>query len=253
MNDEYEPFEEQFDCQVPSGIGIEAVTRRTLQKLVENRQTETQIGAHYVNAFCTLLLQADDQSCLALVAQLQARGASNDRIADQLIAEAARDLGARWDNDVLSFSQVSLGMSTLLLVNSALRSLSDNAAITNNRQVLFATLSHQAHTLGIALAAEAFRQRGWDTVLQLGASAADILAEVGRAEAELVGFTAGRQSSLEQLLVLARQIQNLPHAPQVIIGGIAAVSGANRPSAIDDITVIHSVEHALQVAEAMVP
>ncbi|OSQ42468.1 cobalamin B12-binding domain-containing protein [Marivita geojedonensis] len=251
MDREAHHSKDDVDCQVSKETGIEAVARRTLKALVEGRKAKASVGVSYVRAFCTFLLSADEQSCLRLVAQLQERGASHDLIADQLIAEAARELGARWDKDELSFAEVSLGISTLLMVNAAVRSVSEPATITKNRRVMFATLPHQAHTLGIGLAAEVFRQRGWDISVHLRLPKPDIIDEVRRTEADLVGFTAGRKRSLDELIVVAAQIQSLPHSPRVMIGGIAAVSSVTQTNGMDDITIVESVEHALKLAEEL--
>lgn len=251
MNFDNDQAGAQEDCRVANATSIESVAYRTLKALSESKKRQAVIGEAHLRAFCSLLLKADSQACLDLVAVLRGRGERYEVIVDCLVSRAARELGARWDNDVLSFTQVSVGISTLLAVNAALRSTSDNAAITRPEQILFATLPHQTHTLGIGLASEAFRQRGWDTKLCFRLSEADILDEVICSKADLVGFTAGRTTSLSQLIMVVRQLQQLPNPPHVMLGGIAAVSNAEEVNGIECVTVIESLEHALKVAEAL--
>lgn len=202
------------------------LARLALQRLArsrENRRTDLSPASEQeVRAFVALLLSSDVTGAVRIVRRLEVLGASHTLIADGLLSAAARALGRSWEDDELSFLDVSLGISTLFRVNALLRSGSHTVSTTDGPRAMFVTLPGQAHTLGIILAAEAFRRDGWEIDLRLDASPAEVLDAAVRQDVFLVGFTAGRDASIREIADLTRQLKAHPRPPVILLGGVAA-------------------------------
>lgn len=167
-------------------------------------------GANYANAFCCLLINGSATDCLKMITKRESQGLRYEALVDRVFAPAARILGQKWNNSDLSFSEVSNGISTLLLVNAKLRTQTAPVPAGVPKHVLFGTLPHQAHTLGIILAAEAFRWQHWDVEMMLNAVNDRAIDYVSRSQVGLVGVTAGREGSVEPILSLCDRLSQLP-------------------------------------------
>lgn len=175
-----------------------------------------------MHLFIDALLAGDAEKGFALVERQRLNGRSYQMIAESLFADAARHIGASWSADELSLVEVSVGTSTLLRINSMARRAFKKPRGFSRGLVVFASLPRQAHTLGLILATEAFRQKGIDVELMLGCEADEIIREVRACEARLVGLTAGCHDSLADVLVLAKKLKDFPDPPAILVGGSAA-------------------------------
>lgn len=221
-----------------ASCSVTNLARLALQRLArsrENRRTDLDpVSEQEVRAFVALLISSDIKGAVRIIRRLEALGAKHTLIADGLLAAAARALGKRWEDDELSFLDVSLGISRLFRVNALLRSDSHPISTADARRAMFVTLQGQAHTLGIILAAEAFRREGWEVDLRLEASKEEVLDAAVRQAVFLVGFTAGRGASLSEIADLTKHLKALPSPPVILLGGVApneSESATDRTSA----------------------
>jgi methanogenic corrinoid protein MtbC1 len=182
-----------------------------------------------------------------MIAKLEALGLCYETLVDEVFAPAARKLGQKWNTNDLSFSEVSTGISTLLLVNAILRSQTAPVAAGSRNHVLFVTLPHQAHTLGIILAAETFRRRQCEVDMMLNATTDSLVDYVSESQVGLIGMTAGREDSIEAIFSLCDRLSKLPRPPVVLLGGAAAQAGRGKYP--ESCIRVDNVENALRHAE----
>ena len=201
-----------------------------------------------IPAFTDALIRGDLDTARHERLRLAKDGASYERIADTLIAGAARNLGLRWEKNRLSFVQVTLGISELLRINAELRRQTRGLFLSEGSLALFATLQGQAHTLGIVLAAEAFRQHGWDVEMILDSSIEEIFAEAQESRPVLIGLTAGRDDRLSDVSTLLARLKTLRPAPKTILGGHAVADTGILAHIRDVDEVVMSIEDALVAA-----
>jgi hypothetical protein len=230
------------------GLAREAIHRMSTGQGARRKASSATLSGEDMERFLEILVRGDIPAGLALVEARLEHSRSYVAVADGLFTSAARELGARWEDDRLSFFAVGVGISSLLAINSMARRDHGLPSAGTNGQVLFATLAPQAHTFGAILAAEAFRQSDYEVALLLGSDADTILDEISTFKVPLVGFTAGRSDRLADIRALARHLKALPNPPAILLGGNAAgnAHGMLDEGSID--CIAHSIDEALDFA-----
>jgi MerR family transcriptional regulator, light-induced transcriptional regulator len=183
----------------------------------------TDITPEDLEGFAKLVLSQDEDAAYASVQALLARGVAVDKIFIDLLGRTARHLGELWDDDLCSFSDVTIGLGRLQRV---LRELSPAlgqsvAHPSQGRRVLLLPSPGEQHTFGLVMVAEFFRRAGWDVTggaWGAGANAADLV----RTEwFDAIGFSLGSETHLSQL---ANSIAAVRHATcnrhlAILVGG----------------------------------
>lgn len=211
---------------------------------------ETRFSVNFVRAFAALLLEDRYDVAERLMLRLCAGRKSYIEIADTLLAGVARSLGTRWEADEVSFADVTLVMGNLLRLRRALSEADVNAtADGRGATVLFAALPDQSHTLGLTLAAEAFRRDGWSVKLLLNAPADEIVDHAKTRRPDMIGLTAGRHERLQDITEIAGRLKGLPSCGPILLGGHAAEAFSTRGAKALVDAVVTDIEGALRFAQ----
>ncbi len=199
-------------------LAAEVVHR--LVTLRDNRQVyvERAPDARQLSEFCDALLHPAPESALEFVANLQAQGISRQTLRFGLIAGAARLLGERWDRDEVNFMDVTVATGHLYAVMRAVSADlgTRRTPIRPERRALFASVPGETHTLGVTLAADAFRDAGWEIELKLAESHDSLVQHADQGRPLVIGLSLSTKAHLPDLirLVLALRIV----APSAIVG-----------------------------------
>ncbi|MEO1309347.1 MAG: cobalamin-dependent protein [Pseudomonadota bacterium] len=127
----------------------------------------------------------------AFVLKLIGRGVPRDAVLTDLLAVAARNIGARWEADLVTFVDVSVAMTRIHhVLRTATRMTPGWPAGAGGRSVLLGVLCEDTHIFGLALVADAFRNAGWRVSYRPDASAADLAKETRRKPYDAVGLSA---------------------------------------------------------------
>lgn len=182
------------------------------------------ISQNEIAAFCDVLVQPTAAAALDFLHGLQDRGIPRDTIIHGYIAGAARMLGARWDADRTSFFDVAVGTGHLYALMRSLPSARPDglSALPVRRNALFASVPGETHNIGITIAADTFREAGWDIDLQLDLDFAALTDHVRRTEPAIIGLSLsseGRLADLVRLVVALRLLR-----PAAIIGVAPALA-----------------------------
>jgi methanogenic corrinoid protein MtbC1 len=176
-----------------------------------------------VKHFATLVLSHEEEVAFANVQSLRARGVSVENIYADLLAPTARYLGELWDDDLCSFTDVTVGLGRLQRVlrelSSALGSSVDHPP--QGRRVLLLPGPGEQHTFGLVMVAEFFRHAGWDVTGGAWAVAADAAALVSAEWFDVVGFSLGAESHVPALAasILAVRQAACNRSLTVLVGG----------------------------------
>lgn len=181
-----------------------------------------------IDEFSALLVAGDFPAAEAMLHQLTARRPDYAQIADGLLSLAARRLGRGWDEDRLSFADVTVAISQIFRLNQMFRQRHVPLSRPEGRLAVFATLPGQQHNLGLVLAAEAFRRAGWEVDLRLDTPADEIVALTKRLRPDLIGLTTSRQDRDHQLAALTEDLRALPNSIRIMLGGSGAQRLADR-------------------------
>lgn len=210
-----------------------------------------------VHAFAHNSLNEDPVKMLALVEQYLADGHSVEAIYINLLAPAARYLGAEWEGDNCDFVDVTMG---LWRIQEVLRDLTARMppkarAFDGKRTALFSTMVGDQHSFGALMIAECFQRSGWYTDALIDPLQSDLTHKVANTYFDLLGLTISNSQSPDTLSQLIKGLRSVSKNPDIIImigGGeindnpqLVEQSGADA-SALD-------ATQALKVAGELVP
>ena len=250
-------FESKRQTFAPEAVQALAgdVLRRLAANLNKNDSADdTMITAKSVDEFCDVLVQPETAPAREFIEARRAEGVTKMGVYLGYISSAARRLGERWDDDELSFLEVTIGTGHLYALMRALRA--ENGPLprvpNSRRAAMFATVPGEDHGIGITVAAEVFREKDWEIDLQIGTSFDALVAHVERTGPRIIGLSIssdGRLDTLARLVVALRLA--LPHT---IIGVAAAggMTGSRIPKLADIDLVFESAEAAIGQLEQQI-
>jgi methanogenic corrinoid protein MtbC1 len=206
---------------------VEALARAAIARLASETAQRSGSGTELVpdgviDAFCRLLVTGEYAAAEAMIRRLTVHRQNYAQIADGFLSEAARRLGRRWEDDTLSFADVSVAVAHIFRLNQAFRQRNVPLVRGGESMALFATIPGQPHNLGLVLAAEAFRGEGWRVDLRLDTPAREIVDMAQRVRPKLIGLTISREDKRHQLAHLIISLRALPVSFRIMLGGRGA-------------------------------
>lgn len=207
----------------PSALSALAqeVVKRVAVNLNATLPTAILPSSEEIDALCEALFAPDESAAIALIEQAQRKGASYDALYRFYLAEASRRLGTWWDEDKVSFYCVTIAAGRIYAILRILR-LQRHLPIGDlRRAAMFVGVPGENHTLGITIAADMARDRGWDIELFLGHSHDELVAVLTDRETSLIGLSASTRRSLPAVLklIIALRISK-PKAKILVCGPI---------------------------------
>jgi methanogenic corrinoid protein MtbC1 len=192
---------------------------RTLAKEVLRRVAQqvpqiplvTHRGSHdEIERLCLALTSKDRDAPTRFISKLKAEGVTPETIYLTYLAGAARLLGEWWDDNRVSFVDVTIGTSRIYSIMRGMSHLFVTDEQPQNRAAVFAAVPGEIHTLGVSMAADLFRKDGWDIELLVGLSHDELIAEIARSRPRLIGLSSsGHHSSLAlAMLVVGLRVSN---------------------------------------------
>lgn len=176
------------------------------------------------DVFCNALISDDSDAAMAMIRQEKRDGLSLEAIYLGTLSDAARRLGEMWEDDNLSFLQMSVAAGRIFAIMRHMRSqIVSPTRDATVRQALFATVPGELHTLGVTMAADMFRDRGWEIDLRTAYEHEELLASITDRPYRIIGLSAGHPSTMLALtrLVVALRITH-PQAHIIVSGRIVA-------------------------------
>lgn len=191
---------------------------------------DVEVDPASVEDFCTTLLGYSAEAALNFIADRRAEGCDLETIYLGYIAAAARELGARWEDDRISLFDVTIGTGHLYALMRALRA--ENGSVESEfdalRHALFATVPGEDHAIGITIAADMFRAEGWEIDLQTGTDHISLLAHAEASKPRVIGLSLTTERALDALVRLVVAFRLV--LPRSIIG--VAAGGTVDPDRI---------------------
>lgn len=184
-----------------------------------------------VQAFCEALLAPDADAALNLIRQQRHDGVSLEVVYRGTLAAACRHLGEMWEDDRVSFLQLSVAAGRIYEIMRWLRRQipQPDAKDALQHHALFATVPGEANPIGLAVSADLFRNRGWEIELRTGLDHDALIAGLEGRHYRVICLSAGDAQLIVPLtrLVVALRITH-PEARIVVCGPVVtAVPGLN--------------------------
>lgn len=166
---------------------------------VEPRPEPAEIGR-----LCEALMSDDEMAAPDLILEARRQGMSADMICLGFIAGAARLMGEWWEQDRIGFVEVTLAASRMYALLRGLRDVFPSLADDDSgpTRVCFISTPGETHTLGVTMAADVFRRRGWQIDLLKGYAHDDLIRHVAQKSYTVFGISAGSERMLLPLIRL---------------------------------------------------
>ena len=207
----------------------QSVTARSRQPMRETWKPD----AEQLRSFVWLLVDRDDTLAPSYVESLIQLGVGLDCIHTNLLAEAARQLGALWECDDADFASVTLGLLRLHRLLHVLDSrFTDDgctqrlrAPLAAKRIVLMPTIGEQ-HGFGLAMVAQFFRRAAWEVDIEQPASLGDLRALLSSNWFDVIGFSMSLVENLPRLRIAIEVARQSSRNPQIgiMVGGSVFVA-----------------------------
>lgn len=204
----------------------------------------TGINDASVDAFCDALIDPTPDAALEFIERRRAEGVTRQGVYLGYVGAAARRLGERWEGDLLSFADVTIGSGHLYALMRAMRAErpTKQPPYDARRRALFATVPSEHHSVGITVAANLFRDAGWEIDTQVGRDHNELLAHVERTRPQIIGLSLSTENRFGALVRLVVAMRIVMH--DAIIG-VAPAANLNSERILDLVDIDLLFEDAL--------
>lgn len=197
-----------------------------------------------IDELARALMEPDAEAGIAFIDRVRERGASVETVYIAYLAGAAKTLGIWWEDDIVSFTEVTAATGHIYAVMRGLKPMfKPSVAVPAQPSAFFTAVPGETHLLGVSMAADLFRKSGWDIVLKQDLDHDEIVQYVVGAGIPFIGLSAGGEHCLAPLgrLIVALRI-SAPNTAIMVSGAILETSyGAVKslgvdvlPSSMDD-------------------
>lgn len=202
------------------------------------RNSETPVLLEeQIKEFSLLLIKHEFHKVEDYVTSLRNRGATTETLYLDLFSPVANYLGYMWDEDLCSFTEVTIGVGRL---QELLREISsevryqENTSEEKNRRILLTPIPGEQHTFGMSMLIEFFYRAGWEVWGWPGVSERNLMQLVKNEWFHIVGISMYAQIHQDALIHTISDIRVASRNPNinVMVGGYAFTSN---PELIDTV------------------
>ena len=210
-------------AQLARVIEGEIIPRLMLAHIAAHREAseESAIGPRTLEAFARMALTGEASALEAYVETLVEGGVALEDVYLDLLIPVARRLGDDWNEDVISFTDVTVGLSRLQQVVRAFALRLPAGADPGAPSACFATAPGEQHTFGLMLLEDGFRRAGWRTQLDVSARRDTAVEAVADGWFDVFGLSAVSDVEADTLAAAIREVRRASRNPAlfVMVGG----------------------------------
>ena len=207
-------------------IESEIIPRLMLAHAAETRPTAAPdrpaVGPRTLESFVRMSLARDAQALCGFIDTLMEGGLPLEEVYTHLLIPCARRLGEGWEDDTLSFTDVTVALSRL---HQVLRALSwrvpSPAPAEGARAVCFSPYPGSQHTFGLAVLEDGFRRAGWRTWLDPHAAIDDAEETLAADWFDVWGLSVTCDTPVAPIAALVARVRAASRNPDlfVMVGG----------------------------------
>lgn len=226
-----ELIREVFSTQLPSLIEeierkVDSSASKTSsnQKWVQEPRTRRNQHPHSLNQdeidqLTKLLLNTEEGAFEFAITVFKAHGMPIDYIVLELIPAIARKLGKEWEEDTLSFADVSIGVSKLERVIYKLDYLfqANQLERQQNKSIFVSTCPGSQHSLGTLIFSNFLTFSGWKVYRPKQADIESITYGIMSKEHQALAISVSTYEQLEQLPKLIDLLREKSKNPGIIV------------------------------------
>lgn len=154
--------------------------------------TGTRIESETLDQFVNMMIDESGASGREMVSSLIREGVEPERVYLDLLAPAARQMGALWESDVRNFTDVTIGLCRLheVIRHNALTPVEERIFHTpGTPSILLATACEDQHVFGIIMVAEFFRKDGWHVTCEPAATTEELARISSQQNYDVIGLS----------------------------------------------------------------
>lgn len=240
----------QLPGDIVRRLAEEVIARTT--RLAAGHPYDFALVQEKIEEIARALISAEPDAALKIIEDMRLQGTSIEDIYLVYLAASARTLGEWWDTDKVTFGQVTIGTSRIYGILRALDDVRKEPVRRSlSRSAVFANVPGETHTLGLRMAADLLRQRGWEIQLLLDLDHDELIEQIEKTSHVIIGLTAGGDHVIASLarLILAIRI----HRPDVriLVSGNAVEQCQDLVAAMSPDGVAPDFESAAQVLDRL--
>jgi methanogenic corrinoid protein MtbC1 len=204
------------------------------------------------DVFTDLVLSRDVDDLTAFVDTLLHSGRSMNSIYLDLLAPTARRLGDYWDQDRISFTDVTIGVGRLQhLVRALSWRTEQELEETASRSAYFIPSLSEQHTFGLFILEDIFQRAGWRTWIETSATDDQTIRAVRNQWFDLLGVSASRDTQIDEVAATIAAARGASRNPDlfILVGGRLFMEQPEIVSAVGADAIASSGDHALLVAD----
>lgn len=183
------------------------------------------------------------------------RGVAVETVYFDLLGPTAKLLGQMWEEDLCTFTDVTIGLGRLhQVVYELAERLQINFNKEGDRNALFAVTPGDQHSFGLVMVVEYFRRAGWRTVCFPSASERDLIEAVRTEHFDLIGFSMADEKWLDALPPVIAELRRVSRNPdvRVIVGGRVFAEKPERVALVGADETAQDAREAVQTAVRLV-
>ena len=188
-----------------------------------------------IEDFAKLVVDRDARLAEAHVETLIRMGVALDAVYLELFAPTARHLGVLWEEDLCTFTDVTVGLGCLqTLLRRFSPALPRDGGSEGALRALLLPAPGERHTFGLFMVEEFFRREGWSVVADPGQDEPSIVRLVRSTWFDIIGFSLSCEDLLDPLGSAIRSARRASRNRQalVLVGGKAFADRPELASAV---------------------
>ena len=192
---------------------------------IEDLATSGQRKIHLqeVDILVSLCINGTQETCIEFIKKLLHKQVSIESIYLDLIPTTARKLGVLWEQDICSFTDVTIGLWRLqhILYDLTKDFQKKHSMPIENLNALLIPAPKSQHTLGLFIVAEFFRKAGWRVWGEPNLSVEQINNLIFSQWFDVIGISVGYSEQLEGVNQLISSLRSRSMNPNVafMVGG----------------------------------
>lgn len=202
-----------------SDAALLVLAQEVIQRLTVIARHEASENRVDLEGFCVALIEPTVEEAKLILLRAYEDGATHRDLCINYIAAAARKLGDWWDDDIITFGDMAIAAGRMLHFLRDFREFEPQVPQRGLREALFTAVPGEQHILGVTMAADLMRDRGWKIDLHLSDTAEDLCRIVRNNGYMIIGLSATNADKVRSLAATIVELRlAAPHA-RIFIGG----------------------------------
>jgi len=222
---------------------LTSMAREVIVRLADFRAADSS-GDGRISALTAALIDRDRDLCRNMVEDLLDEGVPVETLYLVYLAGAARKLGQKWEEDALSFADVAVGTGRIYALLRALNAPASSNWADSHPGAFFAALPGEEHVLGVRMAADLFRRRGWQIDLVLGLDHDATVSAFVEGSHRLVGLSGATERDIPALGRMLAALRAVRPGVKVMVAGQIANTAPEAVAALAPDAVAGDFESA---------